>query len=282
MARNEEKALTLFNKWNSFKQDFHSKSSNRRPFLASECDSLVDAEKWRREIVQNLTKKLSAIKNASLGESKIRELNDEINKLIKQKYYWEIRIRELGGNVPIGKQFYDIEGKELPGAPGYKYFGAAKDLPGVRELFQAQDDNQIEHDKFRKSKRSRHEIYQHITPDYYGFRDEEDGVLLMKEREQERILMKEALKQYVMKHKSIPSDDSDEEVEYLRQLAFVADAYNPNKANPATTGVDAQSSNVVKNDEEENKRKEEERLQQEKLAMELKKKNLLSQFNLDF
>ena len=31
-------------------------------------------------------------------------------------------------------------GKELPGAYGYKYYGAAKDLPGVRELFQEKDD----------------------------------------------------------------------------------------------------------------------------------------------
>ena len=31
-------------------------------------------------------------------------------------------------------------GKELPGVHGYKYYGAAKDLPGVRELFQEKDD----------------------------------------------------------------------------------------------------------------------------------------------
>lgn len=58
---------------------------------------------------------------------------------MKQKHYWEIRIRELGGNVASGRQIYDIEGKELVGAPGYRYYGAAKDLPGVRELFQEQD-----------------------------------------------------------------------------------------------------------------------------------------------
>lgn len=70
-----------------------------------------------------------------MGEPKIRELNDEINKLHRHKHYWEIRIRELGGNVSLGKQIYDIDGKELPGAPGYRYYGAAKELPGVRELF---------------------------------------------------------------------------------------------------------------------------------------------------
>lgn len=70
-----------------------------------------------------------------MGEHRIREMNDEINKMMRQKHHWEVRIRELGGDVQKGRQFYDIEGKELPGAPGYKYYGAAKELPGVRELF---------------------------------------------------------------------------------------------------------------------------------------------------
>lgn len=30
----------------------------------------------------------------------------------------------------------DHEGKEVPGNRGYRYFGAARDLPGVRELFE--------------------------------------------------------------------------------------------------------------------------------------------------
>lgn len=36
----------------------------------------------------------------------------------------------------IGPKMLDHEGKEVPGNRGYKYFGAAKDLPGVRELFE--------------------------------------------------------------------------------------------------------------------------------------------------
>jgi pre-mRNA-splicing factor ISY1 len=97
MARNEEKAMNLFNKWQTFKTEFHSKSSNRRPLLASECESVGDAEKFRRDILKDLTKKTALIANASLGEFKIRDLNDEINKLLKQKHFWEVRIRELGG-----------------------------------------------------------------------------------------------------------------------------------------------------------------------------------------
>ena len=98
------------------------------------------------------------------------------------------RIVELGGaEVGRKKQYYDIEGKELPGQPGYKYYGAAKDLPGthslhtlslltyfrtyslhyqgVRELFA---DAEEEITKLR-NKRSRTDIYKNITPDYYGY-----------------------------------------------------------------------------------------------------------------
>ena len=50
-----------------------------------------------------------------------------------------------------------------------RYFGAAKQLPGVRELF--------EKEAPRVVRRTRHQLYQHINADYYGFRDDEDGLL---------------------------------------------------------------------------------------------------------
>ena len=37
------------------------------------------------------------IQNAGLGEHAIRDLNDSINKLLREKYHWNRRIRELGG-----------------------------------------------------------------------------------------------------------------------------------------------------------------------------------------
>lgn len=47
---------------------------------------------------------------ASLGEHRIRELNDEINKFMRQKNYWESRIRDLGGSDyhNMKKQISDI------------------------------------------------------------------------------------------------------------------------------------------------------------------------------
>lgn len=69
---------------------------------------------------------------AGLGEFRIRDLNDEINKLLKEKGHWEAQIRELGGPdyARVGPRMLDHEGKEVPGNRGYKYFGAAKELPG--------------------------------------------------------------------------------------------------------------------------------------------------------
>lgn len=35
--------------------------------------------------------------SAGLGEFKIRDLNDDINRMLRVKYKWEERIKELGG-----------------------------------------------------------------------------------------------------------------------------------------------------------------------------------------
>lgn len=40
---------------------------------------------------------------------------------------------ELQAEAP---KMLEKEGKEVPGNRGYRYYGAARDLPGVRELFE--------------------------------------------------------------------------------------------------------------------------------------------------
>lgn len=177
MARNEEKGHAMLNKWVTMKKSLSDKDKgDRRPFLATECGVLQDAEKWRREIIRETSKKVSDIQNAGLGEHKIRDLNDAINKLLRERTHWEKRIIELGGPNYLLKsavKTLDADGKELPGGGGYKYFGAARDLPGVRELFQKSE--------AEAPRRTRGDMFKRITPDYYGYRDDEDGVLAPKE-----------------------------------------------------------------------------------------------------
>ena len=131
--------MTALARWRQAKlaEEGLDKKSERRPYLASECHDLKEAEKWRVQIIREISKKVSQIQNAGLGEFRIRDLNDEINKLLREKRHWEYRIIELGGrDLRRRSRMLDREGQEVPGSHGYKYFGAARDLPGVRELFE--------------------------------------------------------------------------------------------------------------------------------------------------
>ncbi|KAK3512573.1 hypothetical protein QTP70_017225 [Hemibagrus guttatus] len=189
MARNAEKAMTALARFRQAQLE-EGKVKERRPYLASECNELPKAEKWRRQIISEISKKVAQIQNAGLGEFKIRDLNDEINKLLREKGHWEVRIKELGGPdyARIGPKMLDHEGKEVPGNRGYKYFGAAKDLPGVRELF--------EKEPVAPLRKTRGELMKDIDAEYYGYRDEDDGVLVPLEQEYEKQAILEAIEKW--------------------------------------------------------------------------------------
>ncbi|CAN0911295.1 Pre-mRNA-splicing factor ISY1 homolog [Linum grandiflorum] len=177
MARNEEKAQSMLNRFITHKEQEKKKPKERRPFLASECRDLADADKWRQQILREIGRKVAEIQNEGLGEHLLRDLNDEINKLIREKTHWERRIVELGGHnyAKHAPKMTDLEGNivDVPNpsgrGPGYRYFGAAKKLPGVRELFEKPPE--------LRKRRTRYDIYKRIDASYYGYRDEEDGIL---------------------------------------------------------------------------------------------------------
>lgn len=126
-----------------------------------------------------------------MGEHRIRDLNDEINKLLREKYHWEERIRELGGADyrKSNSKIVDSQGLELPGSGGYKYFGAAKDLPGVRELFQKEVP--------QAPTKNRVDLYKIITYDYYGHLERENEYMIEQERALEEKYEQEELNKWV-------------------------------------------------------------------------------------
>lgn len=128
---------TTLARWRAAQLGEHEKHKKRRPYLASDCKSLYACEKWRMQIIREIAKKVAQIQNAGLGEFRIRDLNDEINKLLREKRHWEDQIKELGGPdyQRVGPRMLDHEGKEVPGNRGYKYFGAAKELPGPVKIY---------------------------------------------------------------------------------------------------------------------------------------------------
>lgn len=172
----------MLNRWLTAKQLEVRGEKQKRPYLASECHDLNEADKWRQQILREIGRKVMDIQNAGLGEHRcaensmglrctrlcgqrpcaallgsrllgavcrIRDLNDEINKLIREKGHWERRIVELGGPdySKVGPKVTDSEGRSLVEGtgrgPGYRYFGAAKQLPGVRELFEKEGPRQV-------------------------------------------------------------------------------------------------------------------------------------------
>ena len=68
MARNEEKAHSVLNRYLAGKGELEAPV--KRPYLASECHDLNDADKWRAQILREIGKKVMEIQNAGLGEHK--------------------------------------------------------------------------------------------------------------------------------------------------------------------------------------------------------------------
>ena len=68
MARNAEKAQSMLNRYLAGKTADAAGPKQKRPYLASECSDLVEADKWRQQILREVGKKVMEIQNAGLGE----------------------------------------------------------------------------------------------------------------------------------------------------------------------------------------------------------------------
>ena len=160
--RNEGKAQTMLNRWISLETQMISQSMGKRPKDINSINNVQICNIWRNQVIKEIAKKVGDIQNASLGEALIRDLNDEINSLFEEKAQWEAKIKKLGGAdyKKFEPKTLDAEGYEVPQAGGYRYFGAAKNLPGVAELF-------VNKPK-ENAKKSYMDMYKGIDLDYYG------------------------------------------------------------------------------------------------------------------
>ncbi|CAE6427637.1 hypothetical protein ACGC1H_000767 [Rhizoctonia solani] len=185
MARNEEKAQSMLYRFREAQaaELGLAQKGDKRPRMASACKSLRDCERWRGEILREISRKVSKIQDAGLTDYEVRDLNDEINKLMREKRHWENQLVALGGanyrrNVPM----LDEDGKEVPGTRGYKYFGRAKELPGVKELFQKNTEKEDEESRVL----AHYKKFLDQGPAYFGDHDEDDEELLQYEIESEQ------------------------------------------------------------------------------------------------
>ncbi|KAJ1719937.1 NineTeen Complex (NTC) component [Coemansia erecta] len=208
MARNQEKAQSMLYRFREAQsiEMGQKKPGERRPYLASSVDNLDEAEKWRRSVISEISKAASKIHDLSLPETQIRDLNDEINKLLRTKTHWETRILELGGPdyKRSGPKMLDDQGAAVRGNCGYRYFGRAKDLPDVKEMLGSRKEAR------RHKDGSRAALLARIDATYYGYADEDDeGELLEFERQETERRMQKLRNMGDIKMEY--SDDSDNE-----------------------------------------------------------------------
>ncbi|AOW03899.1 Pre-mRNA-splicing factor ISY1 [Yarrowia lipolytica] len=140
-----------------------------RPTYISGVESLPQAEKWRSQVMKEISRKVTKIQDPALSDFQLRDLNDEINKLMSERHRWDLQIRSLGG-----PNYASFGGKKR----GYQYYGRARELPGVSEMLQSQkkDDTKKSGDFYIPPK--------NLNMVYFGYAD--DNVTGLMEFEKQR------------------------------------------------------------------------------------------------
>lgn len=178
-VKQEEKTQAMLNRWIAMKREMALGELVRRPTNPLDVDNLKQCQDWREQCMQEVAKYITDIQNAGMSENEIRAMNDLTNKVLREKSLWEDRIRQLGGPdyKKIVVRQVDSQGQEIPGAEGYLYFGAAKDLPGVREWLKREAPAQPSKNKAAMLKR--------IDPEYFQSIEDEELLKLEAEAEAE-------------------------------------------------------------------------------------------------
>lgn len=138
----------------------------RRPAIASSCNDVRAATRWRLDVERDIRQRVSEIQNPAVGDERARELNDTINKLLRERGHWDRQVVALGGRATRGLQ-HDAAFSH----GGYMYFGAARNLPEVKEVLekaQAQVETQV--------RESVAELRARLDHRYYGVAGDEDEI----------------------------------------------------------------------------------------------------------
>lgn len=173
----------------------------RRPKAITSVTAIPVCEKWRGQVLKEISRKVSRIQDQSLSDFQIRDINDEINKLMREKWMWEMQIRNLGGPnyTRAGGKVYDDDGREVPGGgKGYRYFGRARDLPGVKEMFESAAKRRMEETEEDAAARSgfAEMLRKHVDAAYFGYDlNDEEGQLLAYEAQKSEELLEKLLEE---------------------------------------------------------------------------------------
>jgi len=218
----------MLNRWLAYKREERTgipRMGTKRPSSAASVESVQECERWRMSLIKEIGRKMMQIQSESLGEQRIKDMNDDINRCLREKAAWERRILELGG--PNYRKFERIADEEfmaeLEPRPGnddigyvYKYFGASRNLPGIKELFTKKEEE-------RAAKRRRFD-YSIADAEYYGLKDDDSEHLQSLESEAEKKAVEKAVKtwekenQIKLKEKGAFATPADAELDLVSHM----------------------------------------------------------------
>lgn len=232
MARNQEKSQSLLNRWYNFKigneQAQDEEKLNKRPPHTQMTRTVKAAEHWRRQVIKEFNDKLSMIQNASLGEHRLRDLNDDLNKLLREKHAWEIRIVELNGpDYRKKSRLYDDDGKPIQfNVNKYMYFGAARELDGVRQMLKSAKQQQKEQQQQQMS------LKKIVPPPQYYYytldQETEDEEKQVEQKMREQLAQQfETIRQFNTKNKRMDANMTDVSADDNEINQRILDDYSP-------------------------------------------------------
>lgn len=166
----------LLNRWVRMKREEREEKSWEKPQDPGTVQSLAVCERWRKRVCEDIDKKLERLYNEPLPEAETRFLNDEVNQILREIRRWEIRIVELGG-IDYSRVGHTTPGGDVLSTDDnqYRYFGRARDLPGLRELLDAERQQKKEFASMR-TRANKRALMDSVGPDYYGLYDDADLV----------------------------------------------------------------------------------------------------------
>lgn len=202
MSRNSEKSQSMlyrFREQQAAEMGIIDFNRARRPKAITSVDSVPACEKWRAQVLKEVGRKIIRIQEPALSEYQIRDLNDEINKLMREKHVWELQLKKLGGPNYLrsggsgAQTVFDEQGNEVPvvigqgGPGGYKYYGRARELSDVKELLLQQVSARKQQASQAADEKRLQQQYRSLPAEYYGLLEDADktayAALLVKEDE---------------------------------------------------------------------------------------------------
>ncbi|CCD23156.1 Isy1p NDAI_0B01220 [Naumovozyma dairenensis CBS 421] len=156
MSRNVDKAnsvLVRFQEQKAYEEtNYKDYSRYKRPTRVTKVKSLEEALEWKRQVQLEINNKTSRIFDITSSDRQIRDLNDELNDLIKERnrWNWHISNNLNGGTIVKNAQNKEkILGGKL--IHGVRYFGRALELPEVQELIKNEKkERESRHSKIAK------------------------------------------------------------------------------------------------------------------------------------